>query len=232
MKNNTLLRILVVLGLYLGINYFGGEYGRKILYPITLLVTFLHELGHALGALVTGGQVVSVQINSDGSGLTMTKGGFRSVILMGGYIGSAMLGNLLFYIGTRKKLTAQIGLNALSVIMIIVGIIWFDGLFTTGLLMVFALLLFFIAHKTSLGKEVMMFLGLACLFHIVQDFRVGPGSDLEMYAEIFVVIPKVAWMYIWLAVVVILCYFNVKSILKSAVKEVTQSTTNDPTSPF
>jgi hypothetical protein len=100
MKNNTLLRILIVLFLYLGIKFFGGEYGRMILYPITLLVTFLHEFGHALGALITGGEVMSIQINPDGSGVTMTRGGSRAVILMGGYIGSAILGNLLFYLGT------------------------------------------------------------------------------------------------------------------------------------
>jgi len=223
MKNNTLIRILIVLALYLGIRFFGGEYGRTILYPITLLVTFLHEFGHALGALITGGEVVSVQINSDGSGMTMTRGGSRAIILMGGYIGSALLGNLLFFLGTRNNKAPRIGLNLLSILMIIVGIVWFDGLYTTGFLMVFALALFFIANKTSFTKEVLMFLGLACLFHIVQDFRVGPSSDLEKYAEIFVVIPKVVWMYIWLAIVLLLSFFNMRSILRTAVQEIPSS---------
>jgi len=31
-------------------------------YPIKIFVVFLHELGHALAALLTGGQVVSIQI--------------------------------------------------------------------------------------------------------------------------------------------------------------------------
>jgi len=91
MKNNTLFRILFVLALYLAIKFFGGEYGRLILYPITLLVTFLHEFGHALGALITGGEVVSVQVNPDGSGLTMTRGGSRAVILMGGFLSPKVL---------------------------------------------------------------------------------------------------------------------------------------------
>ncbi|MFK7810259.1 MAG: M50 family metallopeptidase [Saprospiraceae bacterium] len=219
MKNNTLLRILIVLLLYLGLKFFGGAYGQMILYPITLLVTFLHEFGHALGALITGGEVLSVQINPNGSGMTTTRGGFRSIILMGGYIGSAILGNILFYMGSKQGKVSQIGLNVLAVLMIVVGFIWFDGLYTTGFLMVFALALFFIANRTSLDREAMMFLGLACLFHIVQDFRVGPSSDLEMYAELFVFIPKTVWMYIWLAIVVILCIFNLKYILSSAVKE-------------
>lgn len=223
MKNNALVRILLVLIIYLGLKFFGGAYGQMILYPITLLVTFLHEFGHALGALITGGEVLSVQINPNGSGMTTTMGGSRAIILMGGYIGSALLGNLLFYIGSKSGRLAQIGLNILSVLMIIVGFVWFDGLYTTGFLVLFALALLFIANKTQMDKEVMMFLGLACLFHIVQDFRVGPSSDLEAYAEIFVVIPKVVWMYIWLAIVVVLCLFNLRIILKSAINERSQA---------
>ena len=217
MKNNTLLRILLVLALYLVLKFFGGPYGEMVLYPVTLLVTFLHEFGHALGAIVTGGDVVSVQINPDGSGLTKTRGGSLAIILMGGYIGSAILGNLLFYIGARREKLAQITLNILSGIMIIVGFIWFDSLYTTGFLIAFALLLFFLANKTGLDREVLMFLGLACLLHIVQDFRVGPSSDLEQYANLFVIIPKTVWMYIWLGIVILLCLYNVRLIVKGAV---------------
>jgi Peptidase M50B-like len=219
MANNILLRIFIILIIYLGLRFLGGAYGQMILYPITILVTFLHELGHALGALLTGGEVLSIEINSDGSGMTTSRGGSRAITLMGGYIGSAILGNVLFFIGAKNGLWAKIGLNMLAAVMVIVGFIWFGGLYSTGFLLVFALVLFFIANKTMFDREVLMFLGLACLFHIVQDFRVGPGSDLEMYAEIFVVIPKAVWMYFWLAIVVILCLFNMRLVLRSALNE-------------
>ena len=45
-----------------------------------------------------------------------------------------------------------------------------------------------------------MFLGLASIIYIVQDFNVGPSSDLKAYAELFIFIPAVAWMYIWLGI--------------------------------
>ncbi len=215
MKDSTWIRILVVLGIYLALKFFGGEYGEMILYPITLLVTFLHEFGHALGALLTGGAVESLQVNGDGSGVTATRGGSRAIILMGGYIGSAILGNLLFYIGARKGTWAQFALNALAVIMVGVGIIWSSSLHTTGFLIAFALVLLFVANKTNLDREVLMFMGLACLLHIVQDFRVGPSSDLEKYAELFVVIPKTVWMYIWLGIVVLLCLYNLRLIVRT-----------------
>jgi len=215
MKNNILARILIFLGIYLGLKYFGGEIGAKILYPITLLVTFLHEFGHALGALITGGGVNRVQISQDGSGFTETVGGMRSVILMGGYLGSAILGNLLFYLGAKKEKSSEIVLYVLAVLMAFTGLIWFNSIFTTVVLFIFAGVLIFIANKTSFSREVLMFLGLATIIYIIQDFNVGPSSDLEKYAEIFVVVPVSFWMYLWLAVAVILSFFNLRMIFKS-----------------
>jgi Zn-dependent oligopeptidase len=47
-------------------------FGNVALYPVKLIVTFFHEFGHALSAILTGGSVDSVTVNSDGSGLAMT----------------------------------------------------------------------------------------------------------------------------------------------------------------
>jgi len=63
------------------LKYYGGDIGRKILYPITLLVTFLHEFGHGIGAVITGGWVEEIQINKDGSGWTRSAGGSRAVTI-------------------------------------------------------------------------------------------------------------------------------------------------------
>ena len=219
MKKNTISRILITLLIYLGIKYLGGEYGRLFLYPITLLVTFLHEFGHALGALVTGGGVEHLQINPDGSGYTTTLGGNRAIILMGGYLGSAILGNLLFYIGVKGNKLAEWTMMALAIIMLVVGVIWINSLFTTGFLFIFAFALIFISRKTNWDAEVLMFFGLASIIYIIQDFNVGPTSDLKKYAEIFVVIPAAAWMYIWLGIVVVLSFFNLRMIVKKGCDE-------------
>jgi len=212
MKNKILIRIIVILLIYLGLQYFGGSVGKTILYPITLLVTYLHEFGHALGAILTGGSVEALQINEDGSGYTKTIGGSRGIILMGGYIGSAIFGNILFFIGARKPRIAHITLYILSSLMLISAVFWFNSFFTTGMLIVFAVGLYFISSNTNLEAEVLMFLGLASIIYIVQDFNVGPSSDLKAYADLFIFIPAVAWMYIWLGIVLVLCFANFRLI--------------------
>lgn len=213
---NIILRVILALAIYLGLRYFGGSIGAKILYPITLLVTFLHEFGHAMGALITGGSVNEVQINPDGSGYTTTVGGFRSVTIMGGYIGSAILGNILFYIGTRGQKMIKPVLFLLAAAMFFTAFFWYNSMFTTIVLIVFAIVLGFIGLKTKFGGEVLMFLGLASIIYIIQDFNVGPSSDLAAYAETMIILPATVWKYIWLGIVVILFLLNIRYIFKKS----------------
>ncbi len=214
MKDNTLLIVIAILAVYFGLTNFGGEIGGRIMYPLKLFVTFLHEFGHALGALITGGSVVNFDINSDGSGLTASAGGNRAIILMGGYIGSAILGNILFYIGAKKEKWAKPTISVVAILMVVVAFLWVRDVFAIGFLIAFSLGLIAIAKYTQWDRIVLMFLGLASILHIIQDFNVGPTSDLAAYAKIFKVIPANVWMYVWLVVVIILFAWNIRIILK------------------
>lgn len=69
-----------------------------VAYPFRLFVTYVHESGHALAAIISGGKVVGFSVSSDGSGLARTIGGSRALILPAGYIGAALFGAILFYL--------------------------------------------------------------------------------------------------------------------------------------
>ncbi|WP_155206573.1 M50 family metallopeptidase [Xanthovirga aplysinae] len=205
--------LLVCLVLYLALQFY-IPFGRIILYPITLLTTYLHEFGHALATLITGGKVWSVQLNADGSGFTKTSGGVEGMILMGGYIGSAILGNILLYISLRKNNWAGKTLIFIGITMVFTAIWWHHTFFSSIILLLYAAALFWIVRKRMREKEVLLFLGFASLLSIISDFRVGPFSDLKRYTQLFKVIPQDVWMYFWLAIVIILCSLNLKMILK------------------
>jgi Peptidase M50B-like len=203
--------MVVVYGI---LKFLGGSFGHLVLYPVTLLVTFLHEFGHALGAILTGGNVEGMQINPDGSGYTVTRGGSPGVVLMGGYLGSAILGNLLFRIGVKHRTSTQTTLIALAVIMALAGIVWFESFQSTAILFVFAASLYLIARKTTWDQDLLMFLGLAAVLYIIQDFNVGPKSDLAMYEQMVGIFPSTVWMYIWLAFAAILFWWNLREMFK------------------
>src|SRR5262245_17830149 len=63
-------------------------YSNYLLYPLRLFVTFIHESGHALAALITGGQVASITIQPNGNGVTWTRDSpvWGWLVLSGGYL--------------------------------------------------------------------------------------------------------------------------------------------------
>lgn len=73
------------------------------LYPFRLFVTYVHEAGHGIMALLSGGQFVGFVVNPDGSGVAQTIGGSRLLILPAGYLGAALFGALLFYLANTLR---------------------------------------------------------------------------------------------------------------------------------
>ena len=213
MKDKTIFRIVAIVMIYLLLRYFGGTLGRTLLYPITLLVTFLHEFGHGVGAIITGGSVAGLQISRDGSGYCQTMGGNPAVVLMGGYIGSAILGNILFYIGAKMPNVHRITLAFLGGLMLFVGVFWFETWGTTAMLLGFALVLYFIARRANWPGEALMFFGLASVLYILQDFNVGPSSDLAEYAKTVGYFGADTWKYVWLGIVALISLYNIQLIL-------------------
>lgn len=84
-----------------------------VMIPLRLFVTYVHEAGHSLAALVTGGRVVQFVVSPDGSGLATTAGGTRSVVISGGYLGAALFGSGLFLLANRFSQWS----NAIAVIL-------------------------------------------------------------------------------------------------------------------
>lgn len=211
MKHHAVfIRVIIFAALYFGLTYFGGLIGWRLLYPIRLFVTFLHEFGHAIGAVITGGEVLHVRIHPNSGGVTTTAGGHRGIILMGGYIGSALFGNLLFFAGVRAGRWVKPVMALVILAMLVTGFVWFNSVFTTAILLLFSGLLFFIGFKTKYGRDVLMFLGLISVLYIIQDTTSGPSSDLKAFEAETFLIPARLWMYVWLAIVLGLTALNLK----------------------
>jgi hypothetical protein len=97
-------------------------WAELILYPLRLLVTYVHEAGHAVMTLVTGGQVVALRVNPNGSGLTESAGGIPALIFMAGYIGATLFGVFCLLIsrgtGSGRRAIALIGI-AIGVVTVL-----------------------------------------------------------------------------------------------------------------
>ena len=67
--------------------------------PLRVLVVLLHEIFHALAAVLTGGGVHAIDVISHRTGLTSLYGGAAGVVFSAGYLGTAFLGSLLIACG-------------------------------------------------------------------------------------------------------------------------------------
>ncbi len=92
-------------------------------YPFRLLLTIVHELGHGVAALITGGGFRNFVISPDGSGVAYTAGGWRLVIIPAGYLGVAIFSAVLFRLGGNLQASRR-ALGIIGVAMIALSLIF------------------------------------------------------------------------------------------------------------
>lgn len=102
-----------------------------LIYPFKLFGTFVHEWSHAVVAIITGGQVTQLQIDSNLAGETYTRGGWLLPIFSAGYTGAAIVGALLLLAPTRFSNRILVGIGAAAILMPLIGGISFGTSFTS-----------------------------------------------------------------------------------------------------
>lgn len=80
-------------------------------FPFRLFVTMIHELGHGVSAVLTGGSFLHFQITSRGAGVAYTQGGWRWVIIQAGYLGTALFGAALLFLTHRTQNPGRVAIG-------------------------------------------------------------------------------------------------------------------------
>jgi hypothetical protein len=78
------------------------------LIPLKIFVVFIHETGHALATVLTGGRVLSMVVTPWESGYVQYMGGSPLVIAAAGYVGSAVFGGTMLLLSGRQRWTRGI----------------------------------------------------------------------------------------------------------------------------
>ena len=104
-------------------------FAEFLTYPFRIFVTFIHEGGHAIAALLTGNSVASLSVAMNASGETYTtQGGLISQVFISsaGYLGSMAFGALLLIL-IRKAVAARLVLLGCAIFVFTLTMIY--GLF-------------------------------------------------------------------------------------------------------
>lgn len=198
-------------------------YASVVTYPVRLLVTFLHEGGHALAALLTGGSVEYIQVFSDGSGVTGTRGGWSVAVLSAGYLGATLYGALLIALvrfrGRALLLATGCVVGLLAFLFVRpwanpFGFFWGVGL-AAGLVLAGLRLPERAAEWTA------AFLGIQCALNALFDLRTllalstesgAPTTDAALMSRL-IPLPAVVWAVLWIVLAVVLLWGVLRSRL-------------------
>ena len=146
-------------------------YGNFILYPFTILVTWFHEMGHGLCALILGGTFERLVIYADGSGTAFYHGPVafgrlgQVLVSSAGPLGPSMAGALVIF-ASRKESSARLALFLLGTALLLSTALWVRSLFGFVLvpLMGLAILAIAVWASTWVRNFAVQFLGVqACI---------------------------------------------------------------------
>ncbi len=179
--------------------------GQVALYPVTLFVTLIHEVCHALAAVVTHGSVVNLRISRDLSGLTITTGGVVPVIASAGYVGASIIGAIVIALPGRvaRATFAGLGLAPAATLVFFHPATLFTWVAASGCLA--ALLLTAIFLPRSWTVPVQLFLGLEIGLNALRDvgtalLLTSAGAHVQTDADLMsnaLFLRPVIWAALW-----------------------------------
>jgi hypothetical protein len=197
---------VALLLLLLGVGWYFWD--SPALWPLKLLVVMMHESGHALATLLTGGAVdrITLAANESGSCLSRLPPGTMAQVAVysAGYLGSALAGAFLLLATFRFRLR-RVVLGAACVWLAGMGVLYAGDGFTLAFCMGTAVVLGLAAKYLPEGGVDMLNLFLAAFtaLYVAFDLRsdLGHGasgsvSDAALLANITPV-PSWAWAAIW-----------------------------------
>ncbi len=137
LKPTERARLVLLVSVALTVALYIVPYGQYLAYPLMLLSTLAHEMGHGVAALFVGGSFHRFEMWPDGSGVAVWSGHVgplsRAVVAAGGLVGPAVAAAVGFAIG-RTVRGARGALIGLAVILLLALLLVVRNLF--GLLFV------------------------------------------------------------------------------------------------
>jgi peptidase M50B-like protein len=210
-------------------------YAEILTYPFRIFVTFIHEGGHAIAALLTGNSVESLSVAMNASGETYTtQGGLISQVFISsaGYLGSMAFGALLLVL-IRKTVAARVVLVSSAVLIfaltMIYGLIkpifsltgWAGIPFTLLAGIILSLGLFLIARFASarVATFFVSFLAVQCVLNALFDlktvfflsspFAAAVPTDAVNMARA-TGMPAILWAAVWIALALGILWFAMR----------------------
>ncbi|MFN2515593.1 MAG: M50 family metallopeptidase [Pyrinomonadaceae bacterium] len=211
-------------------------FAEILTFPFRIFVTFIHEGGHAIAALLTGNSVGSLSVATNASGETFTsQGGTISQMLVAsaGYVGSMAYGALLLVL-IRRSVAARVVLIGSAGLVLALTLIYglfvplFSGaawsgipftilagiLITTGLVLVARFV------RARVATFFVGFLAVQCILNAILDLKTvfflsspfAPSVPTDAVAMANATgIPAFFWAVLWIGLALGILWLAMRS---------------------
>jgi hypothetical protein len=141
-RTTLIISVVVTIALYV------IPYGYYVAYPLVLISTLAHELGHGVAAVLVGGTFHKFQMWYDGSGVATWSGDVggagRAFVSAGGLVGPA-IGAMVALMCARKVTTARYTMGTIGGLLVLAELLVVRNAFGFGFVAVFAAICIVIA---------------------------------------------------------------------------------------
>jgi len=180
-----------------------------LLAPFKIFVVFIHETGHALATVLTGGHVLAMVVTPWESGYVQHVGGNPLVIASSGYVGSAVFGGIMMWLSGRARWASPI-FAGLALLFGLVTILFvrngFGVVFGLGTAVAFGVL----AWKSMPGAVYLIDIlavmsSLYALYDLTDFLLIGARTDATILAQL-TYIPAFVWAILWSGISLLVVY--------------------------
>ncbi len=208
--NDVTRRRLIFLGGFA--LYFGALWllwDTPVVYPLKIFVVLLHEVSHAVAAVVTGGHVDRIVLDPYQGGAAYVAGGNAFVTLSAGYLGSLVWGVLLVLAAQATWMRTRVLTGFIGAVVLLLTILYVRSLFGVVFGLAFGAAMLIVARKLSeeTNRMIVLVLGLTSALYAILDIksdildRPHLRSDAAMLAEI-TGIPTTVYGIVWIVIAV------------------------------
>lgn len=142
-------------------------FGHYIQWPFVIITTFIHEMGHGLTAILTGGNLIQIEVYQNASGLAQIQsitGWRQAAIAAGGLLAPSLAGGVFIIAGKSPRASSRVFLM-FSVFLIICCALWVRSTFGLLVLLPTGLLFLILSIKGSIALQhfIIQFMGVHML---------------------------------------------------------------------
>lgn len=178
--------------------------------PLKILVVFFHEGSHALATVLSGGEVIAMEIVPEQGGSVLSRGGSAVLIASSGYLGSLVIGGLLLVLAARVSFDRWI-MAVLGLAMALLTVLYVRNLYGVAFGIGGAALAFSAARWLSHAANdlLLRLIGLTSMLYVPLDIfsdtlaRSHLRSDASILAELLGGSSQF-WGAIWLAIALLI----------------------------